>query len=423
MLDIKVIREDPERVKKAVKSRNMNLDAEIDELLAIDTERRQMTARGDALKQKQNEASKKIPALKKAGEDTSALFAEMGRIKADVKELDKLQSELEARQKAILLEIPNLPDASVPLGKDDTENVEIRRFGEPTEFDFAPKAHWDLGKDLDILDPEIAAKVTGARFHFYKGQGAKLERSVINYYLNTHTEHGYTEILPPFLVNRASMTGTGQLPKFEEDAFKTVDDYFLIPTAEVPVTNMYRGDILDGKDLPIKYCAYSACFRAEAGSAGRDTRGLIRQHQFNKVELVHFAKPEDSWKELETLTGDAERVLQGLGLPYRVVCLSSGDLGFSSAKTYDIEVWMPSYGRYVEISSCSNFVDYQARRANIRYKETPTSKPQFVHTLNGSGVAIGRTVAAILENYQNADGTVAVPEALRPYFGKDKIEK
>jgi len=423
MLDIKVIREDPERVKKAVKSRNMNLDAEIDELLAIDTERRQMTARGDALKQKQNEASKKIPALKKAGEDTSALFAEMGRIKADVKELDKLQSELEARQKAILLEIPNLPDTSVPLGKDDTENVEIRRFGEPTEFDFAPKAHWDLGKDLDILDPEIAAKVTGARFHFYKGQGAKLERSVINYYLNTHTEHGYTEILPPFLVNRASMTGTGQLPKFEEDAFKTVDDYFLIPTAEVPVTNMYRGDILDGKDLPIKYCAYSACFRAEAGSAGRDTRGLIRQHQFNKVELVHFAKPEDSWKELETLTGDAERVLQGLGLPYRVVCLSSGDLGFSSAKTYDIEVWMPSYGRYVEISSCSNFVDYQARRANIRYKETPTSKPQFVHTLNGSGVAIGRTVAAILENYQNADGAVAVPEVLRPYFGKDKIEK
>lgn len=423
MLDIKVIREDPERVKKAVKSRNMNLDAEIDELLAIDTERRQMTARGDALKQRQNEASKKIPALKKAGEDTSALFAEMGRIKADVKELDKLQSELEARQKAILLEIPNLPDTSVPLGKDDTENVEIRRFGEPTEFDFAPKAHWVLGKDLDILDPEIAAKVTGARFHFYKGQGAKLERSVINYYLNTHTEHGYTEILPPFLVNRASMTGTGQLPKFEEDAFKTVDDYFLIPTAEVPVTNMYRGDILDGKDLPIKYCAYSACFRAEAGSAGRDTRGLIRQHQFNKVELVHFAKPEDSWKELETLTGDAERVLQGLGLPYRVVCLSSGDLGFSSAKTYDIEVWMPSYGRYVEISSCSNFVDYQARRANIRYKETPTSKPQFVHTLNGSGVAIGRTVAAILENYQNADGTVDVPEVLRPYFGKDKIEK
>ncbi len=423
MLDIKVIREDPERVKKAVKSRNMNLDAEIDELLAIDTERRQMTARGDALKQKQNEASKKIPALKKAGEDTSALFAEMGRIKADVKELDKLQSELEARQKAILLEIPNLPDTSVPLGKDNTENVEIRRFGEPTEFDFAPKAHWDLGKDLDILDPEIAAKVTGARFHFYKGQGAKLERSVINYYLNTHTEHGYTEILPPFLVNRASMTGTGQLPQFEEDAFKTVDDYFLIPTAEVPVTNMYRGDILDGKDLPIKYCAYSACFRAEAGSAGRDTRGLIRQHQFNKVELVHFAKPEDSWKELETLTGDAEWVLQGLGLPYRVVCLSSGDLGFSSAKTYDIEVWMPSYGRYVEISSCSNFVDYQARRANIRYKETPTSKPQFVHTLNGSGVAIGRTVAAILENYQNADGTVDVPEVLRPYFGKDKIEK
>ncbi len=423
MLDIKVIRENPERVKQAMHSRNMDLDAKIDELLAIDVERRQLTVQVDALKQKQNEASKQIPVLKKEGKDTSAIFAEMAEIKTEVKDLDKKQSDLEAKQKSILLEIPNIPDESVPLGKDDSENVEVRRWGEPTQFDFEPKAHWDLGKDLDILDPETAAKVTGTRFHFYKDQGARLERSVINYYLNTHTEHGYTEIFPPFLVNRASMTGTGQLPKFEEDAFKTVDDYFLIPTAEVPVTNMYRGDILDGANLPYKYCAYTACFRAEAGSAGRDTRGLIRQHQFNKVELVHFAKPEDSWAELESLTNDAERVLQGLGLPYRVVCLSSGDLGFSSAKTYDIEVWMPSYGRYVEISSCSNFLDYQARRAQIRYKETPTSKPQLVHTLNGSGVAIGRTVAAIMENFQNADGSITVPEALRPYFGSDKIIK
>lgn len=423
MLDIKVIRENPERVKQAMHSRNMDLDAKIDQLLAIDVERRQLTVQVDALKQKQNEASKQIPLLKKEGKDTSAIFAEMAEIKTEVKDLDKKQSDLEAKQKSILLEIPNIPDESVPLGKDDSENVEVRRWGEPTQFDFEPKAHWDLGKDLDILDPETAAKVTGTRFHFYKDQGARLERSVINYYLNTHTEHGYTEIFPPFLVNRASMTGTGQLPKFEEDAFKTVDDYFLIPTAEVPVTNMYRGDILDGANLPYKYCAYTACFRAEAGSAGRDTRGLIRQHQFNKVELVHFAKPEDSWAELESLTNDAERVLQGLGLPYRVVCLSSGDLGFSSAKTYDIEVWMPSYGRYVEISSCSNFLDYQARRAQIRYKETPTSKPQLVHTLNGSGVAIGRTVAAIMENFQNADGSITVPEVLRPYFGSDKIIK
>lgn len=423
MLDIKVIRENPERVKQAMHTRNMDLDAKIDELLAIDVERRQLTVQVDALKQKQNEASKQIPVLKKEGKDTSAIFAEMAEIKTEVKDLDKKQSDLEAKQKSILLEIPNIPDASVPIGKDDTENVEVRRWGEPTQFDFEPKAHWDLGKDLDILDPETAAKVTGTRFHFYKDQGARLERSVINYYLNTHTEHGYTEIFPPFLVNRASMTGTGQLPKFEEDAFKTVDDYFLIPTAEVPVTNMYRGDILDGANLPYKYCAYTACFRAEAGSAGRDTRGLIRQHQFNKVELVHFAKPEDSWAELESLTNDAERVLQRLGLPYRVVCLSSGDLGFSSAKTYDIEVWMPSYGRYVEISSCSNFLDYQARRAQIRYKETPTSKPQLVHTLNGSGVAIGRTVAAIMENFQNADGSITVPEVLRPYFGSDKIIK
>ena len=319
-------------------------------------------------------------------------------------------------------EFPNIPSELTPIGKDDSENVEVRRWGEPTKFDFEPQAHWDIGARLDILDPETAAKVTGARFHFYKGLGARLERSIINFFLNTHTANGYTEVFPPFMVNRASMTGTGQLPKFEEDAFRLTNDYFLIPTAEVPVTNMHRDEILDGTKLPIKYCAYSACFRAEAGSAGRDTRGLIRQHQFNKVELVKFVRPEDSYEELEKLTNDAERVLQLLGLPYRVMALSSGDIGFSSAKTYDLEVWMPSYGRYVEISSCSNFEDFQARRASIRFKEDSKSKARLVHTLNGSGVAIGRTVAAILENFQNADGSVTVPEVLRPYMGTDIIK-
>lgn len=421
MLDIKTIRENPELVKKAVRSRNGNLDAEIDEVLKIDAERRQLTQVSDELKKKQNEASRQIPQIKKNGGNVDEILSEMTTIKAEIKKNDDRKNDLEKRQKDIMYTIPNIPDASVPIGKDDSENVEVRRFGEPTKFDFEPKAHWDIGSDLGILDPETAAKVTGARFHFYKGQGAKLERSVINFYLEQHTHNGYTEIFPPFLVNRASMFGTGQLPKFEEDAFKTVDDYFLIPTAEVPVTNMYRDSILDGNDLPLKYCAYSACFRSEAGSAGRDTRGLIRQHQFNKVELVKFVKPDHSYDELEALTHDAEICLQKLGLPYHVVTLSSGDLGFSSAKTYDIEVWMPSYNRYVEISSCSNFVDYQARRANIRYKESPTAKPQFVHTLNGSGLAIGRTVAAILENYQNEDGTVTVPEVLRPFFGEDTI--
>ena len=421
MLDIKVIRENPEKVKAAMKTRNKDMDALVDEGLKIDVERRMLSQENDALKKTQNDASKEIPKIKKEGGDCSAIFAEMAKIKEEIKENDDKISELSSRQQKIMYEFPNIPNDTVPTGKDDSENVEIRRWGEPTKFDFDAKAHWDIGADLDILDPETAAKVTGARFHFYRGLGARLERAVINYYLNTHTEHGYTEILPPFLVNRASMTGTGQLPKFEEDAFKTTDDLFLIPTAEVPVTNMHRDEILDGSKLPIKYCAYSACFRAEAGSAGRDTRGLIRQHQFNKVELVKFVKPETSYDELEKLTNDAERVLQGLGLPYRVVALSTGDLGFSSAKTYDIEVWMPSYGRYVEISSCSNFEDFQARRASIRYKDNSTDKAKLVHTLNGSGVAIGRTVAAILENCQNADGTVTVPEVLRAAMGTDKI--
>ena len=422
MLDIKLIRENPQKVKDAMKTRNKDMDALVDEILEIDAKVRELTQKADALKAEQNAASKDIPRIKKEGGDISEIMTRMNAIKEEVKVLDAEKAELAAKQKTMMYEFPNIPSDATPIGKDDSENVEIRRWGEPRSFDFEAKAHWDIGADLGILDPETAAKVTGARFHFYKGLGARLERAIISFFLNTHTEHGYTEVFPPFMVNRASMTGTGQLPKFEEDAFKLTNDYFLIPTAEVPVTNMFRDDILDGDKLPISFCAYSACFRAEAGSAGRDTRGLIRQHQFNKVELVKFTKPEESYAELEKLTNDAERVLQLLGLPYRVVALSSGDIGFSSAKTYDIEVWMPSYGRYVEISSCSNFEDFQARRASIRYKNGPKDKAQLVHTLNGSGVAVGRTTAAILENYQNADGTVTIPEALVPYMGTDIIK-
>ncbi|HBN79880.1 MAG TPA: serine--tRNA ligase [Ruminococcaceae bacterium] len=427
MLDVKVIRNDPDKIKAAMKTRNMDADSLVDSILKIDEERRRITGETEAMKAEQNADNKKIPVLKKEGKDTAELMDRLKTLSDAIKKEAAQLSALEEQQRTLLLALPNVPNPDVPIGKDDTENREIRRWREPTEFSFDPKPHWDIGRDLDILDPETAAKVTGARFHFYKGLGARLERSIINFFLNTHIEHGYTEILPPFMVNRTSMTGTGQLPKFEEDAFRLAtkvsnEDYFLIPTAEVPVTNMHRSEILDGAKLPIKYCAYSACFRAEAGSAGRDTRGLIRQHQFNKVELVKFVEPETSYQELESLTQDAERVLQLLGLPYRVVCLSSGDLGFSSAKTYDIEVWMPSYNRYVEISSCSNFEDYQARRAQIRYKATPHDKARLVHTLNGSGLAVGRTVAAILENYQNEDGTVTVPEVLRPYMGVDLIK-
>ena len=423
MLDIKFIKANPDLVKTAVKNRGGNLDALIDELLSIDDKRRDLMSMAESMKAKQNAASKQIPALKKEGKDVGEIMAEMKEISEKIKEISGELSELEEKQRTLVLNIPNIPHESVPIGKHDSCNPEIRRYGEPKKFDFEPKAHWDIGADLGILDPETAAKVTGTRFHFYKGLGARLERAIISYFLDTHTDNGYTEILPPFMANRASMTATGQLPKFEEDAFKLTNDYFLIPTAEVPVTNMHRDEILDGNKLPLKYAAYSACFRAEAGSAGRDTRGLIRQHQFNKVELVKFASPETSYEELEKLTNDAERVLKGLGLPYRVVCLCTGDLGFSSAKTYDIEVWMPSYGRYVEISSCSNFEDYQARRGSIRFKNDIKDKTRFVHTLNGSGVAVGRTVAAILENYQNADGSVTVPDVLVPYMRCEKIEK
>ncbi|MBD9097257.1 MAG: serine--tRNA ligase [Ruminococcaceae bacterium] len=421
MLDIKLVRSNPDLVKAGMAKRGKNMDKYIDDIIDIDNQRREISREVEAMKAEQNRVSKLVPQLKKEGKDTTDLFAEMKELSAKIKEADDRLSVLEEKQRMDLLNIPNIPHESVPAGVDDTQNPEVRRWGEPRKFDFAPKAHWDIGADLDILDPERAAKVTGARFHFYKGLGARLERAVINFYLDTHTSNGYTEMFPPFMVNRASMTGTGQLPKFEDDAFRLTNDYFLIPTAEVPVTNYYRDEILDGSKLPIKYCAYSACFRAEAGSAGRDTRGLIRQHQFNKVELVKFARPENSYEELEKLTHDAEHALQLLGLPYHVVTLCGGDLGFSSAKTYDIEVWLPSYNAYKEISSCSNFEDYQARRASIRFKDDPKGKAQLVHTLNGSGLAIGRTVAAILENYQNADGSVTVPEVLRKYMGVDVI--
>lgn len=423
MLDIKVIRNDPEGVKKAVASRGTNRDGVIDEILKTDEIRRKTLAEVESMKSTQNAVSKEIPAMKKSGEDTSALMSEMKELSNKISEKNKELSELEKNQRELILTIPNIPNKDVPIGKDDSENVEVRRWGDPRKFEFEAKAHWDIGKNLDILDPERAAKVTGARFHFYKGLGAKLERSVINFFLNTHTQNGYKEMLPPYIVNSDSLYGTGQFPKFKEDEFKLENtDYYLIPTAEVPVTNYHRDEILDGNKLPIKYCAYSACFRSEAGSAGRDTRGLVRQHQFNKVELVKLVKPENSYEELEKLTNDAEKLLQMLSIPYRVVCLSTGDLGFCSAKTYDIEVWMPSYGRYVEISSCSNFEDYQARRASIRYKNSNKEKAQLVHTLNGSGLAVGRTVAAILENYQNEDGSVTVPEVLREFMGTDIIK-
>ncbi len=423
MLDIKILRQNPEIIKDALKKRNNDLD--IEPAIELDKKRRAILTEVEQKKAKQNEITKQIPQMKKAGENTDAIFAQMKELSNEIKADDEKVREIDEQLRDFMLRIPNIPNADIPVGADDSDNVEIRKYGEPRKFDFEPKAHWDIGTDLEILDFERGTKIAGTRFTVYKGLGARLERAIIQFFLNTHTEEsGYTEIMPPYMVNRASMTGTGQLPKFEEDAFKVENNgYFLIPTAEVPVTNLHRDEILDGAQLPIKYTAYSACFRAEAGSAGRDTRGLIRQHQFNKVELVKFVKPEESYEELEKLTNDAEKLLQILNIPYRVVCLSTGDIGFSSAKTYDIEVWMPSYNRYVEISSCSNFEDYQARRANIRYKDNPKDKAQFVHTLNGSGLAVGRTVAAILENFQNEDGTVTIPEALVPYMGTDKISK
>ena len=424
MLDIKRIREDFEAVKQRVESRGQG-DFGIGRVIELDTLRRELLADVEAKKNRQNSASKEIPKLKKDGKDATGLMAELKMLSEDIKSLDAKVGLAEEELKNTLLNIPNTPDERVPVGDSDNDNVEVRRWGEPKTVDFEQKAHWDVGTDLDILDFERATKIAGTRFTVYKGLGARLERSVMNFMLDLHTgEHGFTEILPPFMVNRDAMTGTGQLPKFEDDMFHIpAKDFFLIPTAEVPVTNLLMNEILEGERLPICYTAYTPCFRKEAGSAGRDTRGLIRQHQFNKVELVKFCKPEDSYKELESLTAAAEEVLKRLRIPYRVVRLCTGDLGFSSAMTYDIEVWMPSYGRYVEISSCSNFESYQARRANIKFRRKAGSKVEFVHTLNGSGLAVGRTTAAILENYQQEDGSVIVPEALRSYMRIDLIEK
>lgn len=418
MLDAKTIRNNPELVRESLVKRNGNPGL-VDKFLAVDEKRRKNLAVAEELKSRRNKESETVARMKKAGEDASDVMAEMKELGEEIKGLDVELREIEEELRAVQLSIPNIPNASVPVGKDDSENIEVRRWGEPRKFEFEPRAHWDIGEDLKILDFERAAKVTGARFTFYRGLGARLERAILTFMLDLHTQkHGYEELLPPFMVNRDSMIGTGQLPKFAEDMFRLEGvGYYLIPTAEVPVTNFYREEILDGRELPIYHCAYTPCFRAEAGSAGRDTRGLIRQHQFNKVEMVKFSLPETSYDELEKLTHDAEEVLQLLELPYRVVTLSTGDLGFSSAKTYDLEVWLPSAGMYREISSCSNFEDFQARRANIRFRRGPKEKPEFVHTLNGSGLAVGRTTSAVLENYQNGDGSVTIPKVLQPYMG------
>lgn len=422
MLDMKFVRENPELVMDAMRKRNANVN--LDEFLELEKKRRELTLQVEALKSQRNAASQEIGKMKKAGENADAQMAEVRALGDKIAEDDKELKDIEARLKEILMTIPNMPAADTPVGSSDADNPVVRTWREPAKFAFEPQAHWDIGEKLNILDVERAGKISGARFTFYRGLGSRLERSVINFFLDIHTgENGYTEFFPPFIVNKDSMQGTGQLPKFAEDMFKLEGlDYYLIPTAEVPITNLHRDEILSGDDLPLCYTAYSACFRAEAGSAGRDTRGLIRQHQFNKVELVKFTKPEDSWDELEKLTANAEKVLQLLELPYRVVRLCTGDIGFSSAATYDLEVWLPAANCYREISSCSNFLDFQARRANIRFRRDTKSKPEFVHTLNGSGVAVGRTVAAILENYQQADGSVIVPKVLRPYMGCDVIE-
>ena len=422
MLDMKFVRENPELVMDAMRKRNANVN--LDEFLELEKKRRELTLQVEALKSQRNAASQEIGKMKKAGENADAQMAEVRALGDKIAEDDKELKDIEARLKEILMTIPNMPAADTPVGSSDADNPVVRTWREPAKFAFEPQAHWDIGEKLNILDVERAGKVSGARFTFYRGLGSRLERSVINFFLDIHTgENGYTEFFPPFIVNKDSMQGTGQLPKFAEDMFKLEGlDYYLIPTAEVPITNLHRDEILSGDDLPLYYTAYSACFRAEAGSAGRDTRGLIRQHQFNKVELVKFTKPEDSWDELEKLTANAEKVLQLLELPYRVVRLCTGDIGFSSAATYDLEVWLPAANCYREISSCSNFLDFQARRANIRFRRDTISKPEFVHTLNGSGVAVGRTVAAILENYQQAVGSVIVPKVLRPYMGCDVIE-
>jgi seryl-tRNA synthetase len=425
LLDVKLFRTDLERVEQAMKRRGEKLE-DISKFTVLDTKRRELLQEVEQLKNRRNVVSQEVAALKKSKQDADALIEEMKGVGDRIKVLDDEIRLLEADLNSIILSLPNIPHDEVPVGQSEDDNVEIRRVGEPLKLNFEPKAHWDIAQDLGILDFEAAGKVTGSRFVFYKGLGARLERALINFMMDLHSDqHGYEEMLPPYIVNRDSLTGTGQLPKFEEDVFKIEGmDYYLIPTAEVPVTNYHRDDILTVEDLPKYFVAFSACFRSEAGSAGRDTRGLIRQHQFNKIELVKLTAPEHSYDELEKLTANAERVLQLLGLPYRVLNLCTADLGFSSAKTYDLEVWLPNSNTYREISSCSNFEDFQARRANIRFRRDAKAKPEFVHTLNGSGLALGRTVAAVLENYQQEDGSVIIPEILRPYMNNvAKISK
>src|SRR5512139_752588 len=424
MLDARYIREHLEEVREKLALRGQEID--LGPFTAIDGERRKAIQEWERLRALQKRVSDEVSKKKKEGPDASDLISEMKKVSQDLKELDAVVAEKEKALQDFLLTVPNLPHATVPKGKDSEDNVEVRRWGEIPKFDFEPKAHWDLGEELGILDFKNGAKITGARFTLYWDLGAKLERALINFMLDLHTrEHGYLEVLPPFMVNRVTMTGTGQLPKFEEELFK-IDgmDYFLIPTAEVPVTNIHQDEVLEEDLLPLYYAAYTPCFRKEAGSYGKDTRGLIRQHQFNKVELVKFSKPESSYEELEKLLSNAEEVLKRLKLPYRVVTLCTGDLGFSASKTYDIEVWLPGQNTFKEISSCSNFEDFQARRAKIRYRVSGKSKTEYVHTLNGSGLAVGRTLVAILENYQQADGSVIIPEVLRPYlYGVERIEK
>lgn len=422
MLDVKVLRTEFERVEQALRNRGASLD-----LIALfpdlDANRRNLIQETELLKNRRNTVSQEVAKIKRTGGDAEALIIEMREVGDRIKELDDEIRDLEQKIEELTISIPNIPDSSVPVGASEEDNVEIRRVSDVPVFDFEPKPHYDIAHEFGILDFERAAKVTGSRFTFYRGLGARLERALISFMMDLHSDqHGYEEVLPPYIVNRDSLIGTGQLPKFEEDLFKIKDtDYFLIPTAEVPVTNLHREEILDADDLPKYFVAYSACFRSEAGSAGRDTRGLIRQHQFNKVELIKLTKPEDSYDELEKMTANAEKVLQLLGLPYRVLTLCTGDMGFTAAKTYDLEVWMPSANVYREISSCSNVEDFQARRAGIRFRREPKSKPEFVHTLNGSGLAVGRTVAAILENFQQADGSVIIPEVLRPYMGGVRV--
>lgn len=422
MFDVKLLRNDLAAVQAAMQNRGKQIE-ELNGFTALDLKRRELLQETEQLKNRRNTVSQEVAGRKRSGENADELIQEMKVVGDRIKELDDEIRVLDESLQQVLLSIPNMPHSSVPVGRSEEENVEVRRVGEIPQFDFEVKPHWEVAQELGILDFEAAAKVTGSRFVFYKGLGARLERALINFMMDLHSdEHGYEEMLPPYIVNRDSLTGTGQLPKFEEDVFKVENsEYFLIPTAEVPVTNYHREDILTIEQLPVNFVAFSACFRSEAGSAGRDTRGLIRQHQFNKIELVKLVKPEDSYDELEKLTTHAERVLQLLKLPYRVLSLCTGDIGFTSAKTYDLEVWLPNSGAYREISSCSNFEDFQARRANIRFRRDAKAKPEFVHTLNGSGLALGRTVAAILENYQQADGSIVVPEVLIPYMNNVKV--